>query len=61
MTDINEVKKICKKVVVFDRPKALSFRNFLLSTFSINSLLITVHTHSKFKKLIIQELSRKQF
>lgn len=59
--DIDEVSKVCKKVVVYNRPKALSLGNALKSTFSANSLLTTVHTHKEFRSLIEKELMGEKF
>lgn len=59
--DEEEVKKICKKVVVFDRPKAISPKNLTKSFLSLNPLLVTAHSHKGFKKLIAKELDKNKF
>lgn len=60
-SDVDEVKKICKKVLVYDRPKAMSAGNLTKSLLSTNPMLTTVHGHSGFKKLIKNELENNKF
>jgi len=59
--DVEEVKKICKKVLVFDRPKAMSAKNLTKSLLSTSPMLTTVHTHPGFKKLITGQLRDNKF
>jgi glycosyltransferase involved in cell wall biosynthesis len=59
--DVEQVRKICKKVVVFDRPKAMSIGNISKSLLSADSMLKTVHSHKEFKKIIDEELEKNQF
>lgn len=59
--DIDEVSKICKKVIVFDRPRAWSLGNILKSVFSLNSILLTSHTNKKFEEIITNELKTGHF
>lgn len=59
--DVDEVKKICSKVLVFDRPRAMSIKNISKSIFSFNPLLTTVHSNKKFKKMISDELKINKY
>ncbi len=59
--DIDEVAKICKKLIVIDRPKAWSARNVTKSMFSLNPLLTTVHTHKEITRKINEELAGGKF
>jgi polysaccharide biosynthesis protein PslH len=59
--DIEEIEKSCKKVIVFERPKAWSMRNVAKSTLTLEPLLTTVHTHKDLKKLIKKELDEYSF
>lgn len=59
--DIEEVKKICKKVIYVPRKKQWSISNILKSGFSQNSFLITGHTSEKLKNLIKQEMQENAF
>ena len=59
--DIDEVSRICRKVIVFDRPKAWSPRNILKAIFSLNSILLISHTYKKFAEIIADELKNGNF
>lgn len=59
--DVSEVARICKKVVVYSRPKAISPRNIVKASLSANSLLLTVHTHKELTYLIEKELKAQDF
>lgn len=59
--DIDEISKICKKVIVVDRPKALSAKNVAKSLLSVNPLLTIVHTNNKITKLIKEQLASNRF
>lgn len=59
--DIEEVRKVCKKLIVVDRPKTWSVRNVSKSVLSLNPLLTTVHTHKKLKQKITEELNNENF
>ena len=56
--DIDQVAKICKKVIVIDRPKAWSLGNISKSLISPNPMLVTIHTHKEFRKKI-EEVKNK--
>lgn len=60
-SDIDEVAKVCKKVIVIDRPKAWSIGNITKSLLSFDPLLTTVHTHKEITKKIREELSKENF
>ncbi len=59
--DIEEVRKICKKLIVINRPKALSVRNVSKSLFTLDPLLIAVHTHKEITQKIKGELENESF
>lgn len=59
--DVEEVKKICKKVITVQRKKQWSLSNILKTGFSAKSFLITGHTSSDMKKLIEKELKEKDY
>jgi len=59
--DIDEVVKVCKKVIVYNRPKAFSSQNIVKAALSSNSFLKTVHTHKEIKRLIEKELATESF
>jgi polysaccharide biosynthesis protein PslH len=59
--DVEEVKKICKKVLVFNRPKAMSLKNLAKSFSSLDPMLISVHTHKGFKEIIKKEIDENKF
>ena len=59
--DIKEVEKICKKVVVFRRPKAFSIKNTVKSVLTLSPFLTTVHTHKEFSALITRELGNEKY
>lgn len=59
--DIEEVAKVCKKVITVDRPKAWSPRNVSKSILSLNPMLTTTHTNKKFKNRIQKELLDEAF
>lgn len=54
--DIDEVSKVCKKVIVVDRPKAWSVKNVSKAALTLNPLLTTTHTNKKFRAKIEKEL-----
>jgi glycosyltransferase involved in cell wall biosynthesis len=59
--DVEEIKKICKKVLVVQRRKQWSFSNILKTGFSTQSFLITGHTSSDMKKLIKDEIESRDY
>lgn len=59
--EIEEVRKICSKVITVDRGKQWSPANVLKSGFSTKSFLTTGHTHENFKQTIMDELVREPY
>ena len=59
--DEEEIAKVCRKLIVTQRPKVWSFGNISRSLLSTNSLLVTSHTNKKFKKAIKDELNSEKF
>lgn len=59
--DEEEVRKICKKLIVVDRPPVWSIQNISKSFFSLDSLLVTSHTNKIIKEAIRKELSESDF
>ncbi len=59
--DIDEVAKVCKKVMVYNRPKAFSLQNIVRSTVSAQSFLKTIHSHKELTRLIKKELTVENF
>lgn len=59
--DIQEVEKICKKVITITRKKQWSVDNILKTGFSMDSFLITGHTSEEFKLTIKDELVREKY
>jgi polysaccharide biosynthesis protein PslH len=60
-TEINELKKFCKKVVAISRKKQWSIENILKTGLSASPFLITGHTTEEMKKTIEKELNENQF
>lgn len=59
--DVDEIRKICKKVIAIDRPKAFSVRNISKSLSSLEPLLSVVHTNKEIKEQIKNELNSSKF
>ncbi len=59
--DVDEVSKICHKVISFDRPKAWTLKNILRTGFSLNPMLVSVHTHKTFSEIIRNEIDSNKF
>jgi glycosyltransferase involved in cell wall biosynthesis len=59
--DIEEVKKICKKVVTVERRKQWSAPNILKAAFSTHSFLYTGHVHPLMQEKIREELAKEKF
>jgi len=59
--DINELAKICKEVITVPRRTQWSFTNLFKSIFSINSFLITGHTHPGLRQKIQETLENDSF
>lgn len=59
--DIEEVKKICKRVITVHREKQWSFKNILKTGFSLDPFLIVGHTSEEFKLAIRDELVRENY
>ena len=59
--EINEVLKICKKVITVERKKQWSFSNILKTAISKNSFLVTGHTLPEMKTIIRDELNNEKF
>lgn len=60
-TEINELKKFCKKVITVNRQKQWSLENIVKTGLSLYSFLITGHKSSEMKKEITRELNESQF
>lgn len=59
--DIDEINKICKKIITINRPKVWSTKNIVKTALSINPLLITSHTNKEMTEIIKQELLENKF
>lgn len=59
--DIQEVQKICKKVLTVDRKKQWSLQNIVKTGISPNPFLLTGHTHTQMKDLIQEELQKNPY
>jgi glycosyltransferase involved in cell wall biosynthesis len=59
--DIEEVEKICKKVVTVERRKQWSLKNIAKAAFSPHSFLVTGHTHPLMQERIQEELEHNSF
>lgn len=59
--DIEQVRKLCKKIITVDRKKQWSLRNILKSGFSLNPFLIVGHTSSEMRNKIKDELAKGNF
>ena len=59
--DVEEVEKICKKVITVIRKKQWNAGNILKTGFSTNPFLIVGHTSDEFKQAIKDELVREHF
>jgi len=59
--DIEEVKKICKRVITVNRQKQWSFGNILKTGFSMDPFLIVGHTNEELKLAIRDELVRENY
>lgn len=61
LEDIQEMEKICKKVVTVDRRKQWSLKNIAKTASTLNSFLVTGHTHPEMRQKIMDELVRENF
>ena len=59
--NVEEVKKICKKVVTISRKKQWSTANIIKTGFSTDPFLIVGHTSDEFKLAIKDELVRESY
>ena len=59
--DINELAKFCKEVITVPRRTQWSFTNLFKSIFSLNSFLITGHTHPGMRQKIQETLATNSF
>ncbi len=59
--DVNEIKKICKKVITISRRKQWTFKNILRAGFSLDPFLIVGHTSEEFRLAIKDELVRDNY
>jgi polysaccharide biosynthesis protein PslH len=59
--DVEEVEKICKKVITVERRRQWGFRNIAKTAFSKNSFLVTGHTHQEMRQKIKEELKKEKF
>jgi len=59
--DIEEVKKICKKVITVPRKKQWSIKNILKTGFSTDAFLLTGHKSIEMRQAIKDELVRESY
>src|SRR5689334_17306003 len=59
--DISEVEKVCKKLIVVDRPKAISVSNVSKAILTLDPLLTVTHANKKMNKLIEKELKNDKY
>lgn len=59
--DIDEVSKICKKLITVDRPKAWSVSNVSKSLLTLNPLLTTTHMSREMISKISAELKNEKY
>lgn len=59
--DINEVEKLCMKIITVPRKKQWSIGNIIKSGFSMDSFLITGHTSTQMRESIDKELLEDQY
>jgi len=59
--DVQEMEKICKKVVTVNRNKQWSVKNIAKTATSLHSFLVTGHTQPQMKQMIMDELVRDKF
>jgi glycosyltransferase involved in cell wall biosynthesis len=59
--DIDELKKICKKVITVKRRKQWSFKNIVSSGLSQRSFLSTGHTNEELRGIIAAELKASTY
>jgi glycosyltransferase involved in cell wall biosynthesis len=60
-SDIEEVEKICKKVITVERRKQWSTSNIFKTAVSPNPFLVVGHTNDELKNLIRDELVKENF
>ncbi|MBI4098010.1 MAG: glycosyltransferase family 4 protein [Candidatus Levybacteria bacterium] len=59
--DINEVSKICKRLVVIERKKQWSLGNVIKTGFSMSPFLVTGHKNPQMRQALEKLLSTEQF
>lgn len=59
--DINEVKKICKELIILEKPKTWTLKNILRTGLSTMPLLLTVYHSKKDRNKIKQAISNNHF
>lgn len=59
--DINEVKKVCKDIIVLNKDKTWTLKNILRTGFSTMPLLLTVYHSKKDRNKIKQIISENHF
>ncbi|MDO8658573.1 MAG: glycosyltransferase family 4 protein [Candidatus Levybacteria bacterium] len=59
--DVQEMEKICKKVITVRRRKQWAVGNILKTGFSLNPFLIVGHTNKDMKDAILELLSKEKF
>jgi len=59
--DVEEVKKICKRIITVNRQKQWSVKNILKTGLSMDPFLIVGHTSAEFKLAIRDELVRENY
>ncbi len=59
--DVIEVKRYCEEIITIDRKKQWSIQNVLKTGVSSSPFLVTGHTLSEMKSVLIQKLQEKTF
>lgn len=60
-SDIDEVGKVCKKVITVPRNKQWSVRNILKTAFSLDPFLVVGHTNKDMQRILKDELEKNQY
>src|SRR5579859_7041208 len=59
--DIDEVKKVCERVITVDRKKQWTMKNIFSAGFSEESFLIVGHTNVSMEQIITKELNTSSY
>lgn len=60
-SDIDEVGKVCKKVITVPRNKQWSVKNILKTAFSLDPFLVVGHTNKDMQRILKDELEKNQY